>query len=59
MDKIPDKVLEAVKEAAPEGRLSCADAHDLAKRLNVELLMVGKAADELKIKLKNCQLGCF
>ena len=59
MDKIPDKVLEAVKDAAPEGRISCAAAHDLAKRLDVELLMVGKAADELKIKLKNCQLGCF
>ncbi|WP_418791663.1 hypothetical protein [Phosphitispora sp. TUW77] len=59
MDMIPDKVLEAVKDAAPEGRLSCADAHALAKRLDVELLIIGKAADELKIKIKSCQLGCF
>ncbi len=59
MDEIPVRVLEAVKEAAPEGRISCADAHELAKRLGVELLLIGKAADELKIKIKNCQLGCF
>jgi len=59
MDKIPEKVLAAVKAAAPEGRLNCADAHELAGKLGVEFLMIGKAADELKIRIKNCQLGCF
>jgi len=59
VDKISEKVLEAVKLAAPEGRISCADAHALARKLGVELILIGKAADELKIKIRNCQLGCF
>ena len=59
MDKIPENVLEAVKKAAPEGRLSCAEAHSLAKVLEVDFIIIGQAADELKIKIKNCQLGCF
>ncbi len=59
LSKLDEKVLQAVKEAAPEGRLTCAKAHEIAKNLNVPLLTVGQAADELKIKIKNCQLGCF
>ncbi len=59
MDKIPDKVLDAVKKAAPGGRITCAEAHAVAARLGVEPVLVGKAADALKIKIKNCQLGCF
>jgi len=59
MEKIPEHVLKAVQEAAPEGRISCLDAHKLAGKLGVELLIIGKACDELNIRIKNCQLGCF
>lgn len=59
MDRIPENVLEAVKTVAPEGKISCADAHAVAAKLGVELIIIGKAADELKIKINNCQLGCF
>lgn len=59
MEEIPQNVLDEVKKAAPEGRISCAAAHALAAKLGVELIIIGKAADELKIKIKNCQLGCF
>ena len=57
--KVSEQVLQAVKEAAPEGRLSCLDAHKLAGKLGVELLIIGRACDELNIRIKNCQLGCF
>lgn len=59
MDKLPEKVLEAVKNAANEGKLTCAEANALAEKLGVEPLLIGKAANELKIKIKSCQLGCF
>lgn len=59
MDKIPEKVFVALKEAAPEGRISCADAHALAAKLGVDLGVLGRAADELNIRIKQCQLGCF
>lgn len=54
-----ENVLQAVKEAAPEGWINCADARKLAGKLGVELAVIGKACDELNIKIKNCQLGCF
>ena len=59
MNKIPEEVLEAVKAAASEGTISCADSQALANRLGVEFMVIGRAADELKIKIKSCQLGCF
>lgn len=57
--EIPVEVREAVKAAAPEGRLSCAKAHELAATLDVPLLVVGQAADALGVKIVSCQLGCF
>lgn len=59
MEKIPEKVLEALKKAAPEGKITCAKAHQISRELEVSLLMVGTAANELGIKIKDCQLGCF
>jgi hypothetical protein len=59
MDKIPVEVLEAVKKAAPEGRLTCAAAHELAKKLGVDPCLIGQAANATKVKIKKCQLGCF
>lgn len=53
------KIKEALRIAAPDGRLSCKEAWQLADDLGVEKSDVGKAADELKIKIHSCQLGCF
>ncbi|MFZ5897894.1 MAG: hypothetical protein ACOYU7_01725 [Bacillota bacterium] len=53
------EVLEAVKEAAVEGRLNCPQAWAIAKQLNVPVPVVGRAADILGIKINNCALGCF
>ena len=57
--EISEKVLAAVKEAAPEGFLSCAAAQKLALELGVSCQMIGSAADHLEIKIHSCQLGCF
>ncbi len=59
MSEIPEKVLAAIKKEASDGRLTCGRAHQLAEELDVELKVIGQAADELKIKIKACQLGCF
>lgn len=59
MDQIPQNVLDAVREAAKDGRISCTKAHKLGEELGVPLRMIGAAADELGIKIKDCQLGCF
>lgn len=56
-----EEILKKVQEAAENlgGKLPCAVAHELARQLGVSLELVGQAADELKIKIVQCQLGCF
>lgn len=53
------EIIEKIKELAPQGRISCADARQLAEKLNLEYAQVGKACDEAKIKMCGCELGCF
>ncbi|MBO8169258.1 MAG: hypothetical protein H0Z35_08750 [Thermoanaerobacteraceae bacterium] len=52
-------VEKIVAEAAENGRLSCARAHELAKEHGISLKEIGEAADKLQIKIFACQLGCF
>lgn len=59
MSDISNEVLEAVKKAATDNRLSCTMARKLAKELDVPVKMIGQAADRLKIKIAACELGCF
>jgi len=59
MLEIKPEVLEAVRLAAKEGKLTCTQARKLAQELKVAPGVVGNAADELKIKIKSCELGCF
>lgn len=54
-----DEIKSKVKALAKDGYLSCAQALKLADEENVAPLVVGKAADEAKIKIITCQLGCF
>ena len=58
-DESPDAVIDALKAAAKDGRITCREALELACRLNVSPSLVGKAANEAKIKIKSCQLGFF
>ena len=53
------KLAEALKQRAADGRLPCAAAFALARELGLAPLAVGQAADELGIRIVDCQLGCF
>ncbi len=50
---------EAIEESLEEGRLPCARAWAIARRLHLKRLAVGRAADALGIRISRCQLGCF
>ena len=52
-------LLEDLKVSAENNHLPCPVAWQLAKKHNVSKKRVGEAADELKIRIVNCQLGCF
>lgn len=54
-----DELIEEIRTQAPEGKITCAKAWSLADRFHYSKRDMGKLLDELKIKLTDCQLGCF
>jgi len=54
------KVLEEEMRASlVNGKLPCAVAFQIARKLKVSPKQVGDAANRLNIKISSCQLGCF
>ena len=58
-EHILDRIKRLLTERTVDGRISCTAAREIAEELKVPLGEVGKAANELKIKIRNCELGCF
>ncbi len=59
MSDLDDRIVEELKARAEDGRIPCAEALKLAEELGVSTQEVGRAANELKIKVVSCSLGCF
>jgi hypothetical protein len=54
-----EELQEKLKQLAPDGKLSCAQAHRFAQDQSIELEKMKLLLDACGIKLKECQLGCF
>ncbi len=54
-----EKIKAALRESSVHGKISCPLARKIAKDLAVPFREVGRAADGLKIKITDCELGCF
>ena len=54
-----ETLIAAVRKASDKGRLTCEKAHELRKEMDVPLTEIGEVCNELNIKIKDCQLGCF
>ena len=52
-------LVKEINASLTEGRLPCPMAFKAALKLNIVPITVGVKADELGIKISNCQLGCF
>lgn len=50
---------EELKTSLVDGKLPCAVAFKIARKLKVTPRQVGEAANRLNIKIASCQLGCF
>lgn len=57
--KINTAISEAVKEKAPEDRISCAAAFKIVKEQNTTPKEVGFTLDLLEKRIVKCQLGLF
>lgn len=58
-DPLPDSLIQALRAAAADGRLSCAQLWQIAEQFDLSRHEAGNAADTLGLKVKPCQLGCF
>ena len=58
-EKIKEELLK--KTVTHEGKqsITCANALEIAEKLSVAPIEVGKMCNEMEIRIKNCQLGCF
>ena len=57
-----DILAEITKHTFKEGertKLTCANAHLIAKKCGIKLSDLGSICNEQKIKISQCQLGCF
>ena len=60
MDKKEELVDAVLRLADGNGKtLKCADAFKLAASHGAELAEIGRICNQNKVKICNCQLGCF
>jgi hypothetical protein len=56
---IDPRLTGEVQAALVQGKLPCRVAFQIAEKLKAGRKQVGDAATKLKIKIADCQLGCF
>jgi len=54
-----EDVKARIKAASPDGKIACVAAFRLAEELGLSRKDLGELLNELKIKIIQCQLGCF
>jgi hypothetical protein len=54
-----EQVVMKIQAEVVDNRLSCEKAHALSGELNIALAEIGALCNELKIRISQCQLGCF
>jgi len=61
-EQLVDAVLKSAKSGSqPDGRkqLTCAEAFELAKKYEAEIIEIGRICNQNNIRICKCQLGCF
>jgi hypothetical protein len=59
LDHVPKAAATAVRQAARDGRISCAALWEIGQAQCLSKLDMGNIAETLGIKTHSCQLGCF
>lgn len=54
-----EELTQKMLEKAVDGKLPCSVARKIAEDLNIPYKAAGDAANELGIRIKSCELGCF
>ncbi len=54
-----EEIMAKIKEAAQEGKIPCPLAFKIARENNISTKELGELLNQMKIKIIQCQLGCF
>jgi len=54
-----EELKDAIVQLAFDGKVNCKDLLELAARTGVPPKKIGAMCNEVKIHIRNCQLGCF
>lgn len=57
--EVADSLKDEIEKSLTGGCLSCADAWEIARKLNLPRMRISAACEVLQIKIKPCQLGAF
>ena len=53
------KIEEAILKKSKKGKLPCAICFKIAEDFGISKNKMGEILNEMKIKISQCQLGCF
>jgi hypothetical protein len=53
------KLDEAILEKAKGGKIPCAMCFRIAEEFGISKKEIGQVLNEIKVKISQCQLGCF
>jgi LAO/AO transport system kinase len=59
MVTMKEKIRSSLQEHSVHNKISCHHARKIAEELDIPYHEIGKAANELGIKIMACELGCF
>jgi hypothetical protein len=59
IEQMNRRLEEELEASLVNGKLPCAVAFKIARKLKVASGEVGDTANKLNIRIANCQLGCF
>ncbi|MDP2972984.1 MAG: hypothetical protein Q8P64_27815 [Deltaproteobacteria bacterium] len=54
-----EKIEKAIKEKSKDGKVPCAMCFKIAEDFGISKREIGDILNEMKVKISQCQLGCF
>ena len=54
-----EELMEILRNNLSDSKLPCATAFQISRKYKVSQKLIGEVANEAKIKISHCQLGCF
>ena len=58
-DWMTDALMEKIKAIAQDGKITCAAAQQFARDNGIAMHNMNSLLNYARLKVKNCQLGCF